>query len=150
MRMIDDCRYHLVQLGISMSDADQLRRIAMTLHRWHEMECGDGNDYGSWCITRGKKDSRGAFEYDDAGKPYMEYHSHTSNGAKYTRIADRENGAKRRLTRIMANYPQLTYYIQGDPRGASLYIIPKTGLFASDPSPEYLEANYTRGVAVYK
>lgn len=81
MRMVDDCRYRLVQAGITMPDADQLRRIAMTLHRWHELECGDGNAHGSWCVARGKK-INGAFEYDDNGKPFMEYHSNTANGLR--------------------------------------------------------------------
>lgn len=43
----------LLALGFSFEEASTLRRISMTLHRWHEMECGDGNDYASWCIVRG-------------------------------------------------------------------------------------------------
>ena len=35
----------LERSGISREDAFTLRRISMTLHRWHELECGDGNDY---------------------------------------------------------------------------------------------------------
>ena len=101
MRMIDDCRYHLVQAGISMPDADQLRRISMTLHRWHELECGDSGDRGSWAIARGYKTkggTHGAFTYDDNGPPHTEWHSHAGNrGAVYTRIPDRERGALRRL-----------------------------------------------------
>ncbi len=46
----------LQSLGISADDALRLRRISMTLHRWHELECGDGNDYGSWCIVRGHRE----------------------------------------------------------------------------------------------
>jgi hypothetical protein len=34
-------------------DAVQLRRIAMTLHRWRELECGNSNNYASWAIVRG-------------------------------------------------------------------------------------------------
>jgi hypothetical protein len=40
--------HRLAQLGIGYYDAEQLRRIAMTLHRWFEMECGDGRG----CIER--------------------------------------------------------------------------------------------------
>lgn len=36
-------------------DALALRRISMTLQRWHELECGDSNNYGAWAIVRGKK-----------------------------------------------------------------------------------------------
>ena len=61
----------LERAGISYADAVQLRRISMTLHRWHEMECGDGNDYGSWAIARGTKTKEG-FTHDDDGKPYLD------------------------------------------------------------------------------
>lgn len=49
-RAISESVHRLTQIGISEADAFQLRRIAMTLHRWHELECGDSNDYGSWAI----------------------------------------------------------------------------------------------------
>lgn len=130
----------LVSVGISFDDAWQLRRISMTLHRWHELECGDGNDYASWCITRGHKNGD-EFTYDDNGKPYIERHIHTENKARYERIADRENGAMRRLSRIMANYPTLSAYIQTDPRGCALYIGKDIYLTAE---------NYSRGIAVYR
>ena len=38
----------LERLGISRNDAETLRRISMTLHHWHEMECGTDNG----CIER--------------------------------------------------------------------------------------------------
>ena len=69
-----NCVDALCNAGIDHADAIALRRIAMTLHRWHELECGDGNDHASWTIARGKKDKGGAFEYDDAGKPWLETH----------------------------------------------------------------------------
>jgi hypothetical protein len=122
-----------------------LRRISMTLHRWHEMECGDGNDYGSWTIARGHK-ANGAFEYDDNGAPYLEYHSHTANGATYTKIPDRERGALKRLATIMTRYPTLKAYVQGDPRGASLYILRPGDV----PEGESANSYYSRGIAVYK
>jgi hypothetical protein len=37
-------------------------------------------------------------------------------------IPDRERGAQKRLAMIMAKYPGWQAYVQGDPRGASLYI----------------------------
>jgi hypothetical protein len=43
-------------LGISYDDAYRLRRVSMTLQRWFELECGDGNDYGSWAIEREESD----------------------------------------------------------------------------------------------
>ena len=38
----------LQEAGISWEHANTLRRISMTLQRWGELECGDGNDYASW------------------------------------------------------------------------------------------------------
>lgn len=38
----------LQSLGFTHEECEQLRRISMTLHRWHEMECGDDNG----CIER--------------------------------------------------------------------------------------------------
>jgi hypothetical protein len=111
----------LISVGISHDDAVSLRRISMTLHRWHELECGDGNNFASWCVVRGRKTGN-VFEYDDAGTPFMEVHSHSANKATYNAVADRERGALKRLASIMARYPSLSAYVQTDPRGASLYI----------------------------
>ena len=80
----------LVTLGVSLDDAAKLRRISMTLHRWHELECGDSNDYASWCVVRGKKTGK-LFEYEDSGKPYMERHAHTAN----PRVVGRGGGGAR-------------------------------------------------------
>lgn len=130
----------LQQIGITTEDAFQLRRIAMTLHRWHELECGDSDNYGSRCITRGRK-SNGSFEYNDNGRPFIERHWHRGEpNAQYFSIPDREAGAKKRLAKIMQRYPTLQAYIQTDPRGASLYILP----------PGTDADNYNCGVAVHK
>jgi hypothetical protein len=128
----------LISAGISFADASALRRISMTLHRWHELECGDGNNYASWCIVRGKKTGK-VFEYDDNGKPYLEHHSNTENKPSYTLLADRERGAQKRLASIMAKHPKLTAYVQTDPRGCALYI--GEGL---------TDTNYSNGIAVYQ
>jgi hypothetical protein len=138
----------------TFADAMALRRIAMTLHRWHELECGDGNDFASWTIARGKKTclkmSDGTikrnFEYSDDGKPYLERHAHSENKPTYSLIADREKGALKRLAKIIARYPGLTSYIQGDPRGASLFILRpgdvRDGMTA--------DCCYSNGIAVHK
>lgn len=135
----------LQTLGISWDDALALRRIAMTLHRWHELECGDSNDYQSWAITRGRKNGK-EFVYDDNGSPFMERHYHSENGARYEAIPDREKGAKTRLAAIMAKYPTLSFYIQGDPRGAALYILRPGDV----PSGADVSSCYSRGIAIYK
>lgn len=133
-------------LGISWNDAITLRRISMTLHRWHELECGDGNSHASWCITRGKKNGK-EFVHDEAGKPYMEYHPDAGK-ASYSPIPDREAGALKRLRILMAKYGYigLSFYVQTDPRGAALYILRPGDV----PKGEDADAYYSRGVAVYK
>jgi hypothetical protein len=142
---MESCIDRLTNSGIAYSDAVALRRISITLHRWYAMECGDGNDYASWSISRGRK-TAGVFEYDDDGKPYIERHAHTANQPTYTLIADRERGALKRLESIMRRYPAFSSYVQGDPRGASLYI-----LRAGDvPAGASIESCYTNGIAVYK
>ncbi len=126
-------------LGFSLDEALKLRRISMTLSRWNELECGDGNNYGSWAIERD----------EETEVPYMVHHHYRhGNGqdsVSRTRISDREKGALKRLDAIMANHPDLVRYHQGDPRGASLYIVKRSDLNGSD-----IHANYTKGVAIYK
>jgi len=156
------CIQRLTALGVSNDDAWALRRISMTLHRWHELECGDSNDYASWCIVRGHKPKRefyrdpesqapmwrdvGEFVHDDNGKPYLERHIHTENKPRYEPLADRETGALKRLNRIMAKYPALGSYVQGDPRGASVYVVDYATVPQFNHSPDTC---YSQGVAVH-
>lgn len=107
------------------------------------LECGDSNAYASWTVARGRKEN-GTFVYDDAGKPFLERHSHSENKARYSPIPDRETGAKRRLAKLMARYPTLTAYIQGDPRGAALYILRPGDV----PEGKDADACYSRGIPV--
>lgn len=118
----------LEEVGIKETDAFALRRIAMTLDRWHELECGIG-DNATFYIER---------ETDDENSPPHMKHSDHSGLHDLGRVPDREKGALKRLDKIMAEYPTLKAYVQGDPRGAPLYIL----------RPD--DAEYTNGVAVYK
>lgn len=128
----------LTGAGITLPDASALRRISMTLHRWHELECGDGNDYGSWAIV-----------HDDNGAPYLEWHHYLHGKGKdyvtHTRIPDREKGARKRLDKIMARYPDFVAYVQTDPRGCALYLVPRDVIGNDD-----ISCVYTRGIAVFK
>ena len=126
--MNGECISRLVRLGIDEHDACTLRRISMTLHRWHELECGDGDG----CIERD----------ETTGRAYW-LSSHTM---KRWPIPDREKGAHKRLAKVMAAYPTLTPYIQGDPRGASLYILRPEDMIKGARIDSY----YSRGVAVYR
>ena len=107
--------------GVTYQDAQALRRISMTLQRWHEMECG--------C-------DRGAIERDE--ETGLTYWYNPDVGTRY-RTRDMETGALKRLAAIMARYPHLTHYIQGDPRGCALYVLP-AGVS---------EDGYHNGIAVY-
>ena len=152
--MAHDCIGALCDAGISFQDAHALRRISMTLHLWHELECGDGNQHGSWCITRGRKNGK-AFEHDDDGKPYLEHHhymhGHGKDSVSYTAMPDRERGAIKRLDAIMASYPGFVSYVQGDPRGCALYILrPADTADLPDGANGDVGSVYTRGIAVYK
>lgn len=126
--MDNDLLRRLVNAGVGASDAHALRRIAMTLHRWHELECGTDN---------------GAVERDEETKKTYWYNANSGN-----RFAtpDRETGALKRLASIMAKYPALAYYVQGDPRGASLYILRPGDV----PEGQDVASFYNRGIAVYK
>jgi len=136
-----DCVATLVSVGINFDDATALRRIAMTLHRWHELECGDGNSYGSWAIER---------DENGDGKPFLVHHHYLhGRGKDYTSrtpVADREAGAIKRLQEIMKNYPTLSYYVQGDPRGCALFILRPGDV----PEGTDVDACYSRGIAVCK
>lgn len=136
----------LINAGISLDDAQALRRISMTLHRWHEMECGDDNGYSSFCIARGRKVNGAGFEHDDKGRSFLEIHPHSGGTTRYQLIPDRERGARKRLAAIMARYPALGFYVQGDPRGAALYVL-RVGDVSAGEDPS---AYYSRGIAVYR
>lgn len=137
LNMLDQLR----STGISLEDAMSLRRISMTLRRWYELECGDGNNYGPWAIER---------DENGEGPPFLVHHhfAHGQGKDSVTRtiIADREAGALKRLAKIMARYPALSTYIQTDPRGASLYILRPGDV----PEGKDADAYYSRGLAVYK
>lgn len=119
----------LRSLGVSLDDALALRRIEMTLHRWSERECN------------------GEVERDDeTNKTYAISASYINGTGKYQRwpTSDRKTGALKRLEAIIAHYPALVAYHQGDPRGCALWIVCKSDIHTG----EKLDAVYTRGIAV--
>lgn len=95
----------LETLGFSQDEAETLRRISMTLHRWAERECN------------------GEVETDDDGKAYSVSQGYAPSW-KVTRyrIPNREAGAIRRLGKTMQLHPGWDFYHQTDPRGAALYL----------------------------
>jgi len=135
----------LLDLGFTRDEAERLRRISLTLHRWHELECGTGDGQIMRSIERDgdEPDSR----------PYMRVQYPTPQGYVDRRwpVADRETGARKRLGAIIVarnmrdESRHLTAYIQTDPQGCALYILrPGDVPEGGDPS-----AYYPRGIAVY-
>lgn len=113
-------------VSVSIDDAQTLRRAQLTLRRWAELECGDGNDWASWAIERDEK----------TDLPYMVTYPHTGKSRRQ-RIPDRERGALRRVADLCKRLG-LHYFHQTDPRGCALHV-------AAEP---LTDSNYsTRGVA---
>lgn len=133
----------LQSLGFTQDEAESLRRISMTLRRWFERECGDGNG----CIERDESTNRPMWRNANTGRAFP--------------IADRETGARRRLAAILAarnerayvlgtdyyglRRDELTAYVQSDPRGAALYILHPGDV----PESCDVGAYYSRGICVY-
>lgn len=133
----------LQTLGFTFEECEKLRRISMTLRRWFELECGNGNDWASWAIERD----------EETEIPYMVTHDHRNGKTTRYKVADRETGARRRLEAIvharnirqpLQESPLISYYIQGDPRGASLYIL-RPGDIPEGKDPC---AYYSRGICI--
>jgi hypothetical protein len=80
----------LLELGFTRDEAAALRRISMTLQRWFELECGNSNEYTSYAIERD----------EETNKPYMAYYPNQGKSRRVP-IADRETGARKRLTSIL-------------------------------------------------
>ncbi len=131
----------LMSLGFTAYEAEKLRKISMTLQRWHELECGiDGG-----CIERDEK----------TDKPFWR----SEYSGKLSPVADREKGAKKRLGHILGlrntrewaflGWPmsqvEIKPYIQGDPRGAALYLIRPDDI----PEGKDISSYYSRGICVY-
>lgn len=136
----------LQSLGFTVTEARTLRRISMTLSRWAEHDCN------------------GTIERDE-NRNNRPFWSHPGTGRHFVApVADRERGALRRLDAVVtarnvragwvqnAGYygvqpstPPLLHYVQGDPRGAALYILRPGDV----PAGSDVESCYNRGVAIY-
>ena len=139
----------LCSLGFTPDEAEALRRISMTLHRWHELECGDGNGH----IERDEK--TGIPRYFNSRASYVDPHDPRA----WHVVPDRETGARKRLLTIVHGRNNryiadpadkrggglLSAYIQTDPRGAALYIIRPGDV----PEGSAVDSCYSRGICVY-
>jgi hypothetical protein len=128
----------LVRLGFTTEEAAKLRRISMTLQRWHELSCG----IDSGCVERDEQTGKTKWR--------------NSNTGKLSPFPDRETGALKRLADIVENCNRrraayfddsydLNTYIQTDPRGAALYILRLNDI----PDGKDPAAYYSRGICVY-
>ena len=133
----------LRSLGFTREECDKLRRISMCLRSWHEKECGTDNG----CIERD----------ETTGKAYW-LNSYT--GRRFA-VRDMEKGALNRLASIIgqrngrpamvdgqlnaAPAGKVSAYVQGDPRGAALYILRPGDV----PEGKDADGFYTRGICVY-
>jgi len=165
-RMINN----LIDQGFSRDEASQLRRISMTLRHWYELECGtDYNEWHSVSVARGFmrsgefvscEDAKECKENGNTCKPYMRISrknwkvgSTEKENIRYFSTPDKERGATKRLDAIMARHKNCTYYLQTDPRGAALYIVPKSQIKRYAKlwgHPVDISSNYsTVGICVY-
>ena len=136
----------LQSLGFTLPEAQTLRRISMTLSSWAEHDCNG-------TIERDEnRDNRPLWSHPETGRHFV------------APVADRERGALRRLDAIVtarnvragwvqnAGYygvqpstPSLSHYVQGDPRGAALYILRPGDV----PDGADADSYYGRGIAIY-
>jgi hypothetical protein len=144
----------LLALGFTRDEAEALRRISMTLQRWHELECGTGTGQTTISVERNGD--------EPDSKPYKRIQYPTSHGYVDRRypIADRETGARKRLENIIrtrngrdraiggpdcTRQGEVSAYIQGDPCGAALYIIRPGDV----PDGADVNSYYSRGICIY-
>jgi hypothetical protein len=114
-------------INLDFNAINTLRRAELTLHRWFELECGDGNDYASWSLERDEK----------TDKPYKVVYPHDSNKVRRYLVPDREKGAMRRVESLCKE-KGLYFFVQTDPRGCALYI-------NNEP---LTDSDYDRGVSM--
>lgn len=128
-RSTDKMLSRLTAIGLSYDDATQC--IALRLHRWHELECGVEN---------------GGVERDEKTGKVFWYSSHTGKRSPYR---DNETPALKRLEKIKARYPGHEFYVQGDPRGAALFVLSPYDVERRKALNVELDAYYSNGVAVF-
>lgn len=92
------CIASLARMGIADDDIRVLRSASAALHRWAERECN------------------GEVWVEDDGTAY------TGSGSRPEKCANLEARALKRVVKVLAKYPDLHAYHQGDPRGCALYV----------------------------
>ena len=98
------------KLEISLDNVWVFRRKSMTLRNWFEKECGDSNNFASWCIERDP----------ETDKPFLVTYPHTGKTRKRA-VPDMEKGARRTIVNLCTKLG-LFFFIQTDCRGLALYL----------------------------
>ena len=125
----------LASLGFHANEIDALLSIERGLSRWHELECGTGNDRVSVSVERDEQ----------TGKPFkrVQFQAHSGWVDRRTPCRDMKKAHLSRLARVMEG-KAVRAYVQGDPRGCALYILRPDDV----PQGADVHAYYSRGIAV--
>ena len=105
---ITELTYRLCEHGFTDKEVEAMRRVSHTLTRWCEAECN-----GEIERMTGSNKPEHVHESRGLGGQWIRYH--------YP-IPDRENGAIKRMARILANHSGWAWYYQTDPRGCAVYL----------------------------
>ncbi len=100
-----------VQSIVTPTEWRSLRRAALALHRWYELECGIGDKNRTFLIERD----------EETNIPYRVTHLAGQYPPSRIKIQDKEKTATERIDKICKKY-NLHFYLQTDPRGGTLYI----------------------------
>ena len=125
----------LASLGFTSDEIDTLLAVERGLSRWHELECGTGNDRVSVSVERD----------ENTGKPFkrVQFQSRSGWVDRKTPCRDMEKANLARLARVMQG-KAVRSFVQGDPRGCALYILRPQDI----PEGKDICAYYSRGIAV--
>lgn len=138
----------LAIMGLSRDEAEQLRRISLQLHSWHERQCNEDIREGFYRCGE-FVDCENRDECAENGRTCRTY-TFGQGSLRGYQIPNRGADAERRLSAIMAPYKRrLCYYVKTDPRGAALYIVSRKQLRRAGKTPKDLDSCYTIGTAVY-
>lgn len=125
------------RVGFTTTETDILLKAERALQRWHELECGTGDERVSVSVERD----------EESGKPFRRVQFMSAGGKWIDRkepCRDMEKAARKRIASVLEGKAGLSAFIQGDPRGCALYILRQGDV------PEGKEpcAYYSRGIAV--
>jgi hypothetical protein len=158
-------------LGFTSDEATALRRSSLTLQRWHELECGTGEGQVSRSVERDEVTGRPFMRvqyptrhgWQDQRYPTPD--RETGARKRLAAIVEARNARKGLpagasnwkcdngtydvidaagtvvLQNLAESEAAVTAYVQGDPRGCALYILPAS---VTEPAREY-----PSGVAVW-